>query len=136
MVKIKKEEKATVAKDVTVKMELSNPEKYVLLAIHTAKTITYEKKDKQGKVEIIAKKGCHVIYDGLCGALRNQFGIEDSRALTERMVEKGLIAVRPAKGGAILYLPQDAPAVKVRAVDRLSGMPLSDLDKALAAFQA
>lgn len=69
-------------------------EEFVLAAIHNLRT------DKG--------KGIHVRFSGFNAAFEAEYG-EASRATTDRMAEEGKITVRPAKGGAILYLPADVP---------------------------
>jgi len=65
----------------------------------------------------------------------------DAIALTQKMAEKGLIEIRPSRGGVLLYLPGEAPAVRAKAVDKI-GVTDADketiganLDDLLASFQ-
>jgi hypothetical protein len=54
-------------------------------------------------------KGIHSVYSGFNQAFREYFGTNPVEATT-KLAHEGKIATRPVKGGAILYLPEDAPA--------------------------
>ena len=54
-------------------------------------------------------QGIHVRISGFNDAFRQKFG-EDPRAFTEKMAAEGKIVVQPRKGGAMMYLPGEAPA--------------------------
>ena len=56
-------------------------------------------------------KGIHSVYSGFNQAFREYFNRDPVEA-TSKLVEEGKIATRPIKGGAILYLPEDAPSAK------------------------
>jgi len=53
-------------------------------------------------------KGIHSVYSGFNQAFREYFN-KDPVEATRRLAEEGKIATRPVKGGAILYLSEDAP---------------------------
>ena len=54
-------------------------------------------------------KGIHSVYSGLNQAFREYFN-KDPVEATRKLVEEGKIATRPVRGGAILYLSEDAPS--------------------------
>jgi len=47
--------------------------------------------------------GLHTVFSGLNGQIRKRFGF-DPMDVTSEMAQKGLITVRPAKGGAVIKL--------------------------------
>lgn len=53
-------------------------------------------------------KGIHTVYSGFNAAFREYFN-EDPVPATKHLAQSGSIVVRPAKGGATLFLPEDAP---------------------------
>lgn len=53
-------------------------------------------------------KGIHTVYSGFNDAFRRHFG-EDPVVATKSLADAGKIALRIAKGGATIYLPEDAP---------------------------
>ncbi|UCD70520.1 MAG: hypothetical protein JSW70_05800 [Syntrophobacterales bacterium] len=53
-------------------------------------------------------KGIHSVYSGFNQAFKKYFGTNPVER-TQRLAEEGKIITRPVKGGAMLYLPQDAP---------------------------
>ena len=53
--------------------------------------------------------GIHTRYSGFNEAFRKYFET-DPVVATKRMVEQGIIATRPCKGGVMMYLPEDAPS--------------------------
>ncbi len=55
-------------------------------------------------------KGIHVVFSGFNAAFRKTFPGQDPRDVTKRMAAAGRIVLRPCRGGAMLYLPEDAPA--------------------------
>jgi hypothetical protein len=57
-------------------------------------------------------KGIHSVYSGFNQAFREYFK-KDPVEATRRLAEEGKIATRPVKGGAILYLSEDAPSTTV-----------------------
>lgn len=53
-------------------------------------------------------KGIHSVYSGFNQAFRKQFN-DDPRPTTDAMVDAGTLAIRPTRGGVMLYLPGEAP---------------------------
>ena len=53
-------------------------------------------------------KGIHSVYSGFNKAFRDYFNKDPVKA-TQRLAEEGNIVTRLVKGGALLYLPEDAP---------------------------
>jgi len=53
-------------------------------------------------------RGIHTVFSGFNQAFREYFG-RDPVEVTRKMAREGKIVVRPAKGGAILYLAGEAP---------------------------
>lgn len=51
-------------------------------------------------------KGIHSVYSGFNQAFKEYFG-EDPIQATKQLSENGIITVRPAKGGVMIYLPED-----------------------------
>jgi hypothetical protein len=54
-------------------------------------------------------KGIHSVYSGFNQAFREYFN-KDPVEATTKLDREGKIVTRPVKGGATLYLPEDAPA--------------------------
>jgi hypothetical protein len=73
-----------------------SPEEFVRMAILKLRTGNF--------------KGIHTIYSGFNEAFRKYFNGEDPVKLTNRLAEEGKIAIRPVKGGVILYLPEEGPS--------------------------
>ena len=57
-------------------------------------------------------KGIHTVYSGFNGAFKKYFEGEDPVKVTTQLSQEGRIVIRPVKGGVMLYLPEDAPAMK------------------------
>jgi hypothetical protein len=53
-------------------------------------------------------KGIHAVYSGFNDAFEKYFGT-DPKVATTKLQSEGQIAVTPAKGGVMLYLPKDKP---------------------------
>lgn len=70
-------------------------------------------------------KGIHVVYSGFNAAFRDYFGAEaDPRAAVDRLVAKGVVVSRVARGGATIYKAAEAPAERVTgsvALDKILG---------------
>lgn len=62
-------------------------------------------------------KGIHSVYSGFNAAFREYYN-DDPVAATKKMQEEGHIVVIPRKGGALLYLPGDAPVADKSAKAR------------------
>ena len=71
------------------------PEEFVKLAITKLRSEPY--------------KGIHSVYSGFNEAFKKYFAGDDPIKLTNLMAEEGKIAIRPVKGGVVLYLPEDGP---------------------------
>ena len=54
-------------------------------------------------------KGIHSVYSGFNQAFREYFK-KDPVEATTKLAQEGKIVTRPVKGGATLYLPEDAPS--------------------------
>ena len=63
-------------------------------------------------------KGIHSVYSGFNQACKDYFGTNPVE-ITQRLAGEGKIVVRPAKGGVMLYLPQDAPRVAEDALAKI-----------------
>ncbi len=72
-----------------------SPEDFVRLAIAKLRSEPY--------------KGIHSVYSGFNEAFKKYFAGDDPIQLTNQMAEDGKIALRPVKGGVVLYLPEDGP---------------------------
>lgn len=58
-------------------------------------------------IKALAKPGyhsIHVVYSGFNNAFREYFG-EDPRPHVDQLAKDGVITLRPAKGGALIALP-------------------------------
>jgi len=73
--------------------------------------------EKLGKEEFVVRaikklrgkyRGIHTVFSGFNEAFRKYFG-EDPRPVTQEMVNKGVIELRPVKGGVMIYLKGEAP---------------------------
>jgi hypothetical protein len=53
-------------------------------------------------------RGIHTVFSGFNEAFRQYFG-EDPRPVTQEMAGKGIIELRPVKGGVMMYLKGEAP---------------------------
>ena len=56
-------------------------------------------------------KGIHSVYSGFNEAFKRYFAGEDPVKITNQLAKEGKIFVRPARGGVVLYLPDDAPTI-------------------------
>lgn len=54
-------------------------------------------------------KGIHSVFSGFNEAFRAYFN-EDPIKCTNQLAQEGVIEIRPARGGIMLYLPGEAPA--------------------------
>jgi hypothetical protein len=65
-------------------------------------------------------KGIHTVFSGFNRAFKQYYGEEaDPRAAVSELVDEGVIVLRPAKGGVIIYDADDAPK-SLTQMDRLS----------------
>jgi len=53
-------------------------------------------------------RGIHTVFSGFNEAFRQYFG-EDPRPVTQEMAAKGVLEIRPVKGGVMLYLKGESP---------------------------
>jgi hypothetical protein len=83
-------------------------EQFVLKAIVTLRNEPY--------------KGIHTVHSGFNGAFRKYFNADPVEATT-KLAASGIIGLRPSKGGAMIYLPQDfQKADKVGAALKAMGL--------------
>lgn len=54
-------------------------------------------------------KGIHTVYSGFNEAFKKYFPGENPVEVTNNLAKEGKIAIRPVKGGVMLYLPEEAP---------------------------
>lgn len=54
-------------------------------------------------------KGIHSVYSGFNEAFRTYFN-DDPIKWTTQLAAEGVVEIRPARGGIMLYLPGEAPA--------------------------
>jgi hypothetical protein len=81
------------------------------------KEVAMEEKPKLTEEEFVRKavkklrgkyKGIHTVYSGFNTAFKEYFGTNPIDT-TQRLASEGKINIRPAKGGVMIYLPEDAP---------------------------
>ena len=65
-------------------------------------------------------KGIHSVYSGFNQAFREYFN-KDPVEATTRLAQEGKIVTRPVKGGATLYLAEDAPSQSKGALSKMLG---------------
>jgi hypothetical protein len=87
-----------------------SPEEFVRLAIQKLRSEPY--------------KGIHSVYSGFNEAFKKYYSGQDPVEFTNGLSEDGKIAIRPMKGGVVLYLPEEAPEIKSRADEALKKMGL------------
>jgi hypothetical protein len=71
-------------------------------------------------------KGIHSVYSGFNQAFQEYFN-KDPVEATTRLAQKVKIVTRPVKGGAILYLPEDAPSQSKGVLNKI--LEREDSDK-------
>lgn len=91
---------AKPVKKSTTKSSKLSPEQFVLKAI-----VVLRGKDKAGK----EYKSIHTRYSGFNEAFRVHYPDLDPIKVTKKMEADKKIVIRFARGGALLYLPKDAP---------------------------
>ena len=69
-------------------------------------------------------KGIHTVYSGFNEAFKKYFDGENPIEVTNSLAKEGKIAIRPVKGGVMLYLPEEAPGAS-NADETLKKMGLS-----------
>lgn len=70
-------------------------------------------------------KGIHTVYSGFNAAFRKVFPGDNPVEVTRNLEQEGKIVVKLARGGAMIYLPEDAPAKKDSADEVLKKMGLA-----------
>ena len=90
-----------------------------------AEKLSYEEFVKKAIVSLRKDgyKGIHTVYSGFNEAFKKYYG-EDPIKVTNQLAQEGKIVIRPVKGGVMLYLPEDAPAVKGQGDEALKKMGL------------
>jgi len=83
------------------------PEEFVLKAIQNLRIPPY--------------KGIHSVYSGCNAAFREYFPLLDPVDVTKQMADTGKIAIRPTRGGVLLYRHEDissSPSVE-KTIDQI-----------------
>lgn len=88
--------------------------------------LSYEEFVKKAIVSLRKEgyKGIHTVYSGFNEAFKKYYGDEDPIKITNQLAQEGKIALRPVKGGVMLYLTEDAPASRTKGEDVLKKMGL------------
>jgi len=102
------------------------PYTYFKEETNMSEKLSYEEFVKKAIVSLRKEgyKGIHTVYSGFNDAFKKYFGGEDPIKITNHLAAEGKIAIRPVKGGVMLYLPEDAPASRTRGEDALQKMGL------------
>ena len=69
-------------------------------------------------------KGIHTVYSGFNEVFKKYIAGDNPVEVTNNLAKEGKIAIRPVKGGVMLYLPEEAPGAS-NADDTLKKMGLS-----------
>ncbi len=67
-------------------------------------------------------KGIHTVYSGFNQAFKKHYGEVDPIQVTNELAAQGKVVIRPVRGGVMLYLPEDAPAVPNKADEALAAI--------------
>lgn len=86
------------------------------LSVEDFTILAIEKLRKPGK------KGLHTVWSGFNEGFRQYFPDLDPVAETKRLAEERKIGMHLARGGAIIYLPGEAPSQNASANDVLKKM--------------
>jgi hypothetical protein len=91
-----------------------------------AEKLSYEEFIKKAIVSLRKEgyKGIHSVYSGFNNAFKKYFDDENPIDVTNKLAQEGKIALRPVKGGVMLYLSEDAPATKDAGDEALKKMGL------------
>ncbi len=91
-----------------------------------SKRLTHEEFVRKAVVSLRKEgyKGIHTVYSGFNDAFKKYFEGENPVEVTNKLAAEGKIALRPVKGGVMLYLPEEAPASSRSADDTLKKMGL------------
>jgi hypothetical protein len=86
--------------------------------------LTHEEFVKKAVVSLRKEgyKGIHSVYSGFNTAFKKYFEGENPIDVTNELAREGKIAIRPAKGGVMIYLSEDAPASRDTADEVLRKM--------------
>lgn len=73
--------------------------------------LSYEEFVKQAILKLRTGdfKGIHSVYSGFNEAFKKYFDGVNPVEVTNQLAKEGKIVIRPAKGGVVLYLPDDVP---------------------------
>jgi len=76
-----------------------------------AEKLTYEEFVKQAilKLRTGNYRGIHSVYSGFNEAFRKYFDGANPIEITNQLAQQKKIAIRPVKGGVMLYLPDEVP---------------------------
>jgi hypothetical protein len=90
--------------------------------------MTEETKEKIGEEEFVIRaiqrlrkppyKGIHSVYSGFNRAFKDHFG-KNPVEVTKKMADEGKIAIRPVKGGVMLYVPSEAPKAQESVLEKI-----------------
>ena len=73
-----------------------------------------------------AYRGIHTVYSGFNQAFRKYFGESaDPVGATTKLAKAGKISTRFARGGIMIYKPEEAPAAKDKGAEALAAMGIS-----------
>jgi hypothetical protein len=88
--------------------------------------LSYEEFVKKAIVSLRKEgyKGIHTVYSGFNQAFKKYYDGEDPVKITNQLADEGKIVIRPVKGGVMLYLPDEAPALQNRGDEALKQMGL------------
>ena len=77
-------------------------------------------------------KGIHTVYSGFNQAFKEYFE-KNPVEVTNKLAEEGRIAIRPVRGGVMLYLPEEAPAPRgsANALKKILGDDNDEPDEGL-----
>jgi hypothetical protein len=70
------------------------------------KTSIQSLRDPNGK-----SRGIHVVFSGFNNAFRKYYG-EEPQPRVDQLVKDGVIELRPARKGVMIYLPNEAPLAR------------------------
>jgi hypothetical protein len=88
--------------------------------------LSYEEFVKKAIVSLRKEgyKGIHTVYSGFNQAFKKYYDGEDPVKITNQLADEGKIVIRPVKGGVMLYLPDEAPALQNRGDEALKQIGL------------
>jgi len=91
-----------------------------------AEKMSYEEFVKKAVVSLRKEgyKGIHTVYSGFNSAFKKYFNGEDPVKVTNQLAQEGKIVLRPVKGGMMIYLPDEAPAMQDIGNEALKKMGL------------